>query len=147
MNPYRKGTTAIVFILLLLSLSCAAITGYDATSYKTATDLKAESLLLMDKATEPPDDNQMAQIDELQVKLLKAYEYEKGKKGPNQITVAQWKLLNDPEKDLLGGFLKDWEAKKGQSKGFSKAFIDEKKDQVGKAFDQIIELESSKVKD
>jgi len=47
---------------------------------------------------------------------------------------------------LLGGFLKSWEEKKGKPKGFSKGFIDEKKEQIGKAFDQIIELESAKVK-
>jgi len=47
---------------------------------------------------------------------------------------------------LLGGFLKSWEEKKGKPQGFSKGFIDEKKEQIGKAFDQIIELESAKVK-
>jgi len=100
----------------------------------------------MDKATEAPDSAQLAKIDDMRVKLAKAYEYEKGKEGPNQITVKQWELLNNPDKDLLGGFLKSWAAKKGESKGFSKGFVDEKKSQIGEAFDQIIELESAKVK-
>jgi hypothetical protein len=122
------------------------MTGYDPTSYKTATDLKAESLILMDKAIAAPDDAQLAKIEDLRVKLSKAYEYEKGKEGPNKITVEQWEVLNDPKKDLLGGFLRSWEKKKGEPKGFNKALIDEKKIQIGEAFDQIIKLESAKVK-
>ena len=142
---HHRGRVLLILPMLFL-VGCALMTHYDPTSYKTATDLKAESLFLMDKATEAPDAAQLAKIEDLRVKLAKAYEYEKGKEGPNQITVKQWGLLNDPNKDLLGGFLKKWEEKKGSAKGFSKGFVDEKKDQIGEAFDQIIELESAKVK-
>ena len=142
---YKKNVALLILPIVVLA-GCALMTGYDPTSYKTATDLKAESLLLMDKATQAPDAAMLAKIDDMRVKLRKAYEYEKGKDGPNKITVAQWELLNDAKKDLLGGFLKDWEAKQSQPKGFSKAFVDQKKEQIGKAFDQIIELESAKVK-
>jgi hypothetical protein len=145
-HSYKRALT-LLFLPILFLVSCALMTGYDPTSYKTATDLKAESLILMDKATAAPDDAQLAKIDELWVNLSKAYEYEAGKDGPNIETVKQWKLLKDPEKDLLGGFLKLWGKKKGGANGLSEGFITEKKEQVGKAFDEIIKLESAKVKD
>ncbi len=100
-HSYKRAMT-LLFLPILFLVSCALMTGYDPTSYKTATDLKAESLILMDKAIAAPDDAQLAKIDELWVKLSKAYEYEAGKDGPNIETVKQWKLLKDPEKDLLG---------------------------------------------
>ena len=143
---HHKAAWVLLIFPMLFLVGCALMTHYDPTSYKTATDLKAESLLLMDKATEAPDSAHLVKIDDMRVKLAKAYEYEKGKEGPNEITVKQWELLNNPDRDLLGGFLKSWEGKKGKPKGFSKAFVDEKKDQIGKAFDQIIQLESAKVK-
>lgn len=130
-------------LLPLVLAACALISPYDPTSYKNATDLKAEALLLMDKAKDPPAAHAVA-IDGLLLKLQQAYEYERGKGDPNRFTVRQWGILMDPDRDLLGGFLRKW---RGDDRGQSPAFVGEKKKQVGKAFDQIIELERGKVKD
>ncbi len=123
-------------------IGCAAITGYDPTSYKTATDLKAESLLLIEKATDPPD-RHADEISSLRLKLRKALEYEAGKGAPNVITVHQWKVLNSPTGGLIGGFLSNWEEKNA---GFSEPFLEEVKKNVGEAFDEIIKLENDKVR-
>ena len=144
-HSYKRAMT-LLFLPILFLVSCALMTGYDPTSYKTATDLKAESLILMDKATAEPDAAQLAKIEDMRVKLSKAYEYEAGKEGPNKITVEQWKTLNDPDGGLLGGFLKRWEGKKGTGEGLNPAFVGEAKEVVKDAFDQIIKLESAKVK-
>jgi len=138
----RKTVSFVVALSVLFLVGCAAITGYDPTSYKTATDLKAESLTLIEKATDPPAAHR-AEIDQLRVNLRKAYEYEKGKEGPNHLTVQQWKILNDPQGNLLGGFLRRWEQ---GGNGQSQVFIDQVKRNIAKAFDQIISLESHKVK-
>ena len=145
-RPSKKFPFILAIFPILFLISCAAITNYDPTSYKNATDIKAESLLLMDKATEPPNAMEIAKIEDLRVKLSQAYEYEAGKEGPNQITVKQWKILNDPEGGLLGGFLKRWEGTQGTGTGLKAGFVEQAKDLVKNAFDQIIKLESAKVK-
>ena len=141
---YKKGMALLLLPIVFLA-SCALMTGYDPISYKTATDLKAESLLLMDKATQAPDPALLAKIDDMRVKLSQAYEYEKGKKGPNKITVEQWKLLNDPDGNLLGGFLKRWEGKQGTGNGLNPDFVTQAKELVKDAFNEIIKLEGEKV--
>jgi len=141
-SAYRKTVPFVVALSVLFLVGCAAITGYDPTSYKTATDLKAESLTLIEKATDPPTAHR-EEIDQLRVNLRKAYEYEKGKEGPNHLTVQQWKILNDPQGNLLGGFLRRWEQ---SVNGQSQVFIEQVKGNIEKAFDQIIKLESHKVK-
>jgi hypothetical protein len=122
--------------------ACALITPYDPTSYQHATDLKAESLLLIEKGVDRPAAH-AAEIDALRLKLRQAYEYERGKGSPNVTTVKQWEILNDPDGALLGGFLKKWQS---EDRGQSKAFLDGVSKNVSAAFDEIINLENSKVK-
>jgi len=137
----NRWTPILSFLFLLFG--CSFITSYDPTSYKTATDLKAESLLLIEKATDPPSTHAAA-IESLRLKLRQAYEYEAGKGSANVITVKQWKLLYDPAGNLVGGFLKKWET---ENKGQSPAFINGAKELVEEAFNEIIKLENRKVRD
>jgi len=141
-NSYAFQTWAAISVVLLLT-GCAAIAGYDPTSYKTATDLKAEALLLIEKAKDPPGPH-TAEIVSLRLKFRQAYEYEKGKGDRNRFTREQWEILADPTGHLLGGFLRKWET---ENKGQSPAFLDGISENVAAAFDKIIELESRKVKD
>jgi hypothetical protein len=128
--------------LLLVGLSLTAcgptISEFSARAYEQTTALKVESLALMEKATEPYTDHAAA-VQSLQTELRKAREFAEGRPN-NQISAQQWQLLIDPKRDLLGGFLRDWETQSS----FSDAFVTEKKEQVAKAFDTIIELESGK---
>ena len=137
-----RGDSILMVAVALTLAACALITGYDPTSYQHATDLKAQSLVLIEKATEAPTKH-IAEIEDLRLKLRQAYEYERGKGSPNAITVQQWELLNDPRGALLGGFLKKWQ---DENKGQSDAFLKGLAKNVGDAFDQIIKLENKKVK-
>jgi hypothetical protein len=135
-------------LLALLALSlvlgaCALTSHYDPTSYLNATNLKAESLLLIEKAKEPPAKHAPA-IEGPRLRLLQAYEYERGKGRPNRPTVEQWRLLIDPDATLLGGFLKKW---KTENAAQSDAFLKGIAKNVGDAFDEIIKLQSAKVED
>ena len=94
----------------------------------------------MSKATDSYDEHEK-EVEALVRQLDKAYEYDRGRQL-NQITIAQWDILRDPNRDLVGGFLKMWKAKVT----LRATFIAEKKKQVGDAFDQIIQLESGKLK-
>ena len=131
----------LILPLALLSLAaCSLIAQYDRVAYEHATNAKVDTLALMDKATGSYSDHQK-EIEVLVIELNKAYEYDRGR-ALNKLTVAQWDILRDPNGNLVGGFLRLWKAKGS----LSSTFISEKKLQIGKAFDQIIALESGKNK-
>jgi len=123
----------------LIQSSCVTTAPYDQYVYKESTSLKVDALKLMDKA-EKPYNTQEKEIDKLTDQLDKLYEYELHRKK-NQLRIQMWELLRNPEKNLLGGFLARWK-KEGQ---LSPGFITEAKIIVGKAFDQLAELESGKL--
>jgi hypothetical protein len=75
------------------------ITYHDATTYKNLTDLKAESMMLVETFDTKPFAANEAAIADITLKFRKAYEYEKGKGIANNDTLKQFdeiqKLLND----------------------------------------------------
>lgn len=130
----------LVILLVFVVVGCATVAKKDPVSLQNAIDLKVESLALLDKAIDPPDVH-AAEIQDMQLRLQKALEYEKTRGELNAISVQQWELLADSEGNLLSGFLKKWVA---DGKGRNPAFIDGVKGLVTKAFDQIIKTESAK---
>ena len=142
-NAKKTISSSAKLILILAvfgSWACYSISLYDHYAYTQATGLKVDSLKLMDKAAEDFSKHE-AEADDLLTRIEKAYEYEKAR-PKNVITTKMWEKLKDPEKNLLGGFLKIWEEKKT----LSRTFIEEAKKSVCDAFDQIIGLESGKIK-
>ena len=77
----------------------------------------------------------------MKIDLKKAYEYAKGRPH-NEESTQQWLIMGDPARNLLGGFFKRWEEKSM----LSTSFIDGAKKNVADGFDQIIGLESGKIK-
>jgi hypothetical protein len=77
----------------------------------------------------------------VRTELEKAYEYDRGR-PLNRITVTQWEILLSSDRNLVGGFLKMWKNKGS----LGATFVAEKKTQIAEAFDQIIGLESGKIK-
>ncbi len=136
----RAPRSAAILLLGLFLLSCASISPYSSTAYEQATSLKVEALALMTKATEPFDEHRQ-EVESLITKVNKAYEYAKGR-PKNQFSTRQWEILKDPDRNLLGGFLKRWE----NESTLSKAYTDGGKKLVADAFDTIIALESGKAK-
>ncbi|WP_263784263.1 hypothetical protein [Salinibacter grassmerensis] len=133
------GRTALLGLLLLAVTACRpTISEFNARAYEHATSLKVEALALMDRATAPYTEHADA-VQHLKTELEKAHEFAKGRPN-NEISARQWRILIDPERDLLGGFLADWR----ERSSFSVTFVEEKKTQVTQAFDTIIELESGK---
>ena len=128
-----------ILLLSLIVAACTPLIGpYSPTAYKYATSLKAETLALMDKATEPYSDHK-ADVDRVSVELRKAYEFVKGVPS-NSISAKQWEILIDPEGDLVGKFLKRWK----ESGDLSETFVTQFMGPVSDAFDEIICLEASK---
>jgi hypothetical protein len=139
--PQKLKNLIVILVLAMAGLwSCYSISLYDQYAYTQSTGLKVDSLKLMAKATDDFTKHE-AEVDDLITKIEKAYEYEKAR-PKNVITAKMWEKLKDPEKNLLGGFLKFWQEKKT----LSKTFVEEAKKTVSDAFDQIIGLESGKIK-
>jgi len=143
LKPFmKKSKFVLIAAAVLCFLACgASISLHDHYAYTQATSLKVDSLKLMDKAVEDYSMHE-DEVDDLLTKIEKAHEYEKAR-PKNDETIKQWEILKDPDKDLLGGFFKMWK-EKGKVSQF---FIEEKKKQVVKAFDEIIELESVKLRE
>lgn len=134
----------VYMYLFLISISLGGcsllIAKYDNVAYQQATSLKVDSLALMGKANEVYSTHESAVV-ELNLKVDKAYEYAKGR-PKNEIITKQWSILKDPNRNLLGGYLKRWK-EKGK---LSEIFIKEAKGNVSLGFDQVIGLESGLIK-
>lgn len=135
----RKLLFPLLFTLALFSGACAITAPYDQYVYAQTTGLKVDALKLMEKA-ERPFDAQKEFIDKFTDQWDKLYEYELHRKN-NGIRITMWNLLRNPERNLMGGFLKRWKT----DSVLSPAFISEAQTQVGKAIDQLSELESGKL--
>ncbi len=138
---YLTAKASTLFVLMALSLitACAPLIGpYSPESYKYATSLKTETLAVMDKATEQYSTHK-ERIEALEVELQKAHEYVKGVPS-NNISAQQWRILINPEGDLIGKFFMRWE----ERSTMSSAIIKEFKGPISDAFDEIICLEANK---
>jgi len=139
-NGFVRLRYLVAIPTCVLLAACILIARYDQAAYEHATSAKVDTLTLINKATTSYDEHQK-EVEALVTQLDKAYEYDRGRQL-NRITVSQWDILRDPNRNLVGGFLKMWKTKGT----LSAAFVAEKKRQVADAFDQIIQLESGKIR-
>ena len=140
-EPLPRGVVVSALLVIVLLIGCQpTIAPYRAPAYDKAISFKVDALDLMAKATEPYVQHQAA-AETLRLNLEKGYEDAKGVPN-NEVSTQMWKILQDPNGNLLGGFLTLWQ----KQSVLSQAYITEKKLQVGDAFDNIIALESGKTK-
>jgi len=131
----------LILSLVLWLAACAPLIGpYSQVAYQNATSLKAETLALADKATEPYDKHK-DEVEQLFVDVNKAYEFVKGVPS-NSISAKQWSILIKRDGDLMGKFFKRWA--ESPNKKLNKVFVDEFKGELSDAFDEIICLEANK---
>ena len=123
----------------LLLAACNTISRYDQVAYEHATNAKVDTLALMDKATSPYSEHEK-DIEALQLELAKAAEYDSGR-PMNHVTTEMWKTLRN-ETGILNRFLRSWK----NSGSLSASFIGDKKEHIAREFDDIIQLESGKIK-
>ena len=134
--------------LLCLAILCFGLVGcepfanpYSAEAYKQATSLKARSLSLINRGTEPYSAN-AAKAEALLVDISVAYEFARGRgTDSTDEAAAQWKeILNS--KGSVGDFVKQWRAD-GSMKD-REYFVQEFREIVSRQFDEIIELETGR---
>jgi hypothetical protein len=130
----------LTLLFLFAFTACSTISTYDQTAYLQAVNTKVDALALMAKAVESYTDHRN-EVAEFMIELDKAYEYERGR-PLNTDTIRLWDILRNPNGDLLGGFLKEWKV----DGKLLPVYVERKKAQISTAFDQIIQLESGKIK-
>lgn len=141
MQLFPRSIIAVLLIFIASLQACTpSISLFSETAYQQAVELKILSLQMMDHANEPFEDHR-DDIRALRLKLLKAYEFAKGRPD-NEFTTEQWELMIDPEQHMIGGFLTRWELEGT----LSETFIAEAKGTIAEGFDTIIGLESGKIR-
>ncbi len=123
------------------SPGCAPIiAGYSLQAYTNATELKAETLAMID-ASGDPYDGHAAAIAALQIKLNAAYEFSRGTAYNEQAT-AMWRIIRNPSEQhsLLGQFFALWKKQGTTSPYYRQA----KRGNITLAFDRLICLEANK---
>ncbi len=139
MKSFANYFLPFVFFALLTA-GCTTTAMFDQYAYVEATSIKVDALSLIDRSSGNYADF-AKEVEELNVRIEKTYEYEKHRPN-NEISTQLWTLLKSPDKNLLGGLLKKWRADSKLNEIFAK----ESKTQISDAFDIIIELESKKIK-
>ncbi len=134
-----RASRRVIWGAFLCLVGCAPLIGpYSPIAYQNATSLKAETLALMEKGTQPYHDYEK-QVESLMVDIDKAYEFVNGIPS-NSLSAKQWLLLKDPDGDLLGKFFARWR----ERNTLSQDYVHEYKGIVSDAFDEIICLEANK---
>lgn len=133
--------------LLLLLLTCFGLLAcdpianpYSAEAFRQATSIKAKSLALIEKGTEPYSTHKTT-ADALLVEIAEAYEFARGRGQKTSDEAAQqWAIVRDPEGGSVGGFINEW-----KSRGRMSAFtVEELGPVIALQFDRIIELETGR---
>ena len=122
---------------LMLSACAPLIAPYSLQAYTNATSLKAETLMVVGKATDPYAAH-AGEVDDLRLKLESAYEFSKGMPKNSEATL-EWELLKG--QNLLGDFLEAW-----HKHPLSDEYVSRKKVRIATAFDYLICLEANKDK-
>ena len=118
--------------------ACSTMSPFSERAYNYVVTTKVDALALMGKAITPYTENQEA-IETFTNALEKAKAYD-ATRSLNSETNQMWAIITDPEKHLLGGFLKEWK----QKETMSATLIKFKQKQVEKAFDELARLEQGK---
>lgn len=139
-RSFRGHLLVMALSFILLEACAPKISLYNETAFQQAVNLKVDSLALIENAYQPFEQYR-DEVRRHRIELLKALEFAKGRPD-NEHSVQQWEIMVDPDRNMLGGFLKRWE----EAGSMSPIFISEAMENIAAGFDTIIGLESGKIK-
>lgn len=125
-------------VVLVVLISCSGLR-YSTSAYNDDVAIKQKAITLIQKSSEAYSSH-AAEIDNLKAEVLRAYEYEKSRKGNNS-SVAMWSEVINAKGNLFDYF-NTW--KSGNQ--MSPAMATESAAQIEKLLNAIVELESNKKK-
>lgn len=148
---FRFGWCVLV-VCIVLSTGCPSIAPYNLRSYELTTAAKAEALEVVSQAVEPYGDH-VNDIESLRLTVEKAYEFANGIPR-NDEAVSMWMEIKGWVYDsatqrwraIDNGSLYPTLALWQRNGSLSAHAVEEKKKQIARSFDQLIELESGKNK-
>jgi hypothetical protein len=127
------------FVATLALASCGTlIADYSLHAYQNDTTLKADVAALVAQSTTSYSQH-ISDISALTLRLNEAYEFSRGE-AYNQLSTKQWQLLLNPDGDLYGKFLGEWQ-KRGS---LNTVEVASWKVLLDRAFDNMICLEANK---
>ena len=139
-----KKVTLYFIALLLACSSCKTIAYYDDGTFVKTAELKAKTLVLISHSNEEFKDFR-SQVDDIMVMAETIYAMQKARQL-NFLTTKQWDIMMKgtgvSKKSILPEYFNMWK-KKGKLNDF---FIDEAREQIGAAFDEILKLEDQKLR-
>lgn len=127
--------TSLQILILGLFVGCAS--AFDSQTHDSILETKQYTLEVMNKAGEPYYDHNKS-IDSLQVKIDSLYSYEISKQN-NRITVKMIEVISKKD-GLIYGFIGEWK----RQTTLSKYYIGQRKQQVSRAFDNLLNYEIKK---
>ena len=134
--------TALVLTLLLPALApvaCAPVApSPNPVAQVNAASLKAQTQSLLDVAGDPYA-NHATEVNALTARIDSAASAAAADPR-NTFSARQWAVLRDPSRGLYGGTIVLWRTQGA----LSPAFREQKKIQIGRAFDYILCLEANK---
>jgi hypothetical protein len=133
-----RGPRPAFLALFLVLAACDTPPPYSEAAVQAATELKADSIALLQQANEPfpSHADEAARIStEASAEALAA-----SRIPGNGAVEEQWRLITDPDGNLLGGTLARWETQGTLSRGFRDEVVGE----VAQAFDTLICTEQAK---
>ena len=141
-HPRMTHWISLIWLLLLLQ-GCLSlpVTHYDNTTYTNLTSLKAETTLLVKSFDKKPIEKNQIAIEQVQLNLHKAYEYEVGKGDKNSDTIKQFNKIID----LFEQDIHDYQ--EGGPGAFGKHYFNATAKLLGQAFDIVIATENYKNND
>ncbi len=143
-SPVYSLQIAIFAILLSIPFTfggCVAskMVPFDAMAFSKGQTIKNAAVELIGMSTNDYSASE-GRVNEFQHMVDTQIETETARGEKNQKSVDMWKLLMNPNQNLMGGFLKRWKDK-GK---LSSTFVNEIKPLVSRNIDKILSLESKK---
>lgn len=141
---YRKTylySLCCLSVFILVTACAIPISYYDSATYKHLTELKAETMLILESFDTTKIQENKINIRQARLNLRKALEYERGKGEPNSDTTKQFeKVITLFEQDVT-------EYQDSGPGAFGKKYYSEAAKVLGQAFDIMISTENVKNKD
>lgn len=126
--------------LFFFLTACEEYPEYSLAAYTQATEMKAKSLSLLAKASDPYSKH-VTEAEALKLDMDVAYEFSAGIEANNE-AADMWNIIRDPRENSVGGFLRLW--RDDFPRGLSPAFVEAFDRDVRFAYDRLICLESNK---
>lgn len=138
--PIARAALVLILLAPMTGLpACAPVSpSFNPAVQGNTVSLKADTLALLDRAGDRYGEH-AAEVDALTARINTAATVASSIPR-NTLAARQWDVLRDPDRALYGGTIKLWQAQ--DTLGL--AFREQKKIQIGRAFDYILCLEANK---